>query len=167
MQSLINSRFKFIFKVDYQRKLRLVLVLLSTVFLSTSALGQSVKPLAGGSTKPFYDDIGGRHGVQRIVEKLVSILLADTRVSATFEGVDMDHLRTRFEEQFCQLSGGSCIYNGKSMQEIHQDLKITNKQFNAVVEDLQSAMDACDVPSRAQNRLLARLASMQRQIVTH
>ena len=52
------------------------------------------------------------------------------------------------------------------MKTIHEDLKVSRAQFNALVEDLQAAMRRNDVPSRTQNRLLARLAPMHREVVT-
>jgi hemoglobin len=45
-------------------------------------------------------------------------------------------------------------------------LKVNRAQFNALVENLQDAMAKNDVPSRTQNRLLALLAPMHRDIVT-
>jgi hemoglobin len=36
----------------------------------------------------------------------------------------------------------------------------TTAQFNALAEDLQFVMDAANVPFRAQNKLLAKLAPM-------
>lgn len=151
---------------EYFRKYVASAATMLTFLVASNVEAQPSVTVVGASAAPFYQDLGGQPGVQKIVDRLVKTLLADARVSATFDGVDMEQLRVRFEEQFCQLSGGPCTYTGKPMQEIHQDLKINNAQFNAVVEDLQSAMDACEISSRVQNRLLARLASMQRQIVT-
>lgn len=42
---------------------------------------------------------------------------------------------------------------------------VTNKDFNALVENLQWAMDKEGVPFAVQNRLLAKLAPMQRKVV--
>lgn len=121
--------------------------------------------LAPGRVR-FYEELGGKPGIDAIVADLVSIVLDDKRINATFEGVDLDRLRTRLAEQFCAVSGGPCTYSGKSMAESHEDLQITNAQFNALVENLQLALERRGVPSRAQNRLLARLAPTQREIVT-
>ena len=41
----------------------------------------------------------------------------------------------------------------------HKGLHLTNANFNALVEDLQSAMDKCDIPFATQNRFLARLGA--------
>jgi hemoglobin len=48
----------------------------------------------------------------------------------------------------------------------HKGLHLDEAQFNALVEGLQAAMDDCDVPFRTQNRLLAVLAPMERDVVT-
>ena len=114
----------------------------------------------------FYEQLGGKMGVAAIVADFVQIMLADKRVNGTFEGVDLERLRSKLGEQFCVASGGPCSYTGKSMAESHEDMKVSNAQFNAAVENLQLAMEHQGVPSRIQNRLLGKLASTQREIVT-
>ena len=52
------------------------------------------------------------------------------------------------------------------MGPLHAGLGIREADFNALVEDLQKAMDAQGVPFRAQNKLLAKLAPMHREIIT-
>ena len=114
----------------------------------------------------LYNELGGSAGIRRVVADLVPALRADARINATFDGVDMERLAAKLEEQFCEVSGGPCKYSGKDMKTIHEDLKVSRAQFNALVEDLQAAMRRNDVPSRTQNRLLARLAPMHREVVT-
>jgi hemoglobin len=92
--------------------------------------------------------------------------LADPRIKAVFEESDMDRVRAQFKVQFCQIAGGPCQYTGHGMAEAHKGLRLTNADFNAVVEDLQDAMDKVGVAFATQNRFLARLASMQRHVVT-
>ncbi len=114
----------------------------------------------------LYADLGGSAGIRRVVADLLPVLQADARISASFDGVDFVNLAARLEEQFCDVSGGPCKYGGKDMHTIHEDLKVNRAQFNAMVEDLQAAMRKNDVPPHTQNRLLARLATMHREIVT-
>jgi hemoglobin len=113
-----------------------------------------------------FQGLGGRPGIKRIVDTLVPMLLADPRIKESFKDIDMKNLAMRLEEQFCELSGGPCVYKGQDMKEIHDGLNITNAQFNALAEDLQLAMESVGVPSRVQNKLVAKLAPMQRGIVT-
>ena len=130
------------------------------IFLAAASLH------AQAADDSLYNDLGGSAGIRRVVADLVPALQADTRINATFDGVDMERLAAKLEEQFCDVSGGPCKYSGKDMTTIHEDLKVNRAQFNALVEDLQEAMRRNDVPSRTQNRLLARLAPMHREVVT-
>ena len=51
------------------------------------------------------------------------------------------------------------------MRTAHAKLNLTNAQFNALAEDLYLALDRVRVPYRLQNKLIAMLAPMQRDIV--
>ena len=94
------------------------------------------------------------------------LLLADNRIKDTFKDADMDRLGNLLAEQFCQLTGGECKYSGKDMREAHKDMQLNNAQFNALAEDLQFAMEKNGISSAAQNKLIAKLAPMQRTVVT-
>ena len=114
----------------------------------------------------LFKDLGGQAGVTRIADRSVRLFLADTRVKADFDNINLDRLRQRLAEQFCQITGGSCVYHGHSMAEAHAGLDLTQAKFNAVAEDVQTAMRQIGIPYWTQNRLMARLAPMQRDVVT-
>jgi hemoglobin len=114
----------------------------------------------------LFADMGGQAGIDRIVEASVENYLADPRIKAVFEKSNMDRVRAQFKIQFCQIAGGPCQYTGHGMAEAHKGLHLTTADFNAVVEDLQDAMDKVGLPFATQNRFLARLAPMQRHVVT-
>lgn len=48
----------------------------------------------------------------------------------------------------------------------HEGFDIKAADFNRLVEILQVSMDARDIPERAQNASLAKLAPMHREIIT-
>ena len=56
--------------------------------------------------------------------------------------------------------------SGRDMKETHAAFAIDKADFNALVEDLQIAMDRRDIPFRAQNKLLSVLAPMHREVIT-
>jgi hemoglobin len=114
----------------------------------------------------LYADLGGQPGIDRIVDASVDNYLADPRISAIFDESNMERIRAEFKVQFCQVAGGPCAYKGHDMVAAHKGLHLTNANFNAVVEDLQAAMDKLGIPFATQNRFLARLAPMQHQVVT-
>ncbi|MFZ6639977.1 group I truncated hemoglobin [Undibacterium sp. TC4M20W] len=65
----------------------------------------------------------------------------------------------------CKSTGGPCVYQGRDMDSAHEGLKISSSAFYAVTEDLQIAMENCQIPSYTANKLIAKLASMKRVIV--
>ncbi len=113
----------------------------------------------------LYRDLGEKEGITRIVEGMLLNIAADPRIVKHFENVDIDRLRDKLVEQFCVEAGGPCTYTGDSMEESHKGQNLTRSDFNALVEDLQDAMEAQGIPQPAQNRLLARLAPMRGQVI--
>lgn len=113
-----------------------------------------------------YQALGSKGGIKKIVDDFLPIVLADARIKDSFKDTDIERLGFMLTEQFCQVSGGPCGYSGKDMKTAHAGRHITNAQFNALAEDLQVAMDKHGIPSSTQNKLLAKLAPMQRDVVT-
>ena len=113
----------------------------------------------------LYDDLGGKAGVDAIVDDLLHIFADDPRVGPYFANSNIPRFRLLFAQYLCRTSDGGCEYDGEDMQESHTGLDINDKAFNAVVENLQAAMDKNRIPVRTQNRLLARLAPHHKDIV--
>ena len=81
-----------------------------------------------------------------------------------FEDAPIKRIKQKLVEQFCVLLGGPCEYTGRTMKRSHEGQNIDRAAFNALVEDLQDAMDKNGVPFHAQNKLLAKLAPMYRDV---
>lgn len=118
------------------------------------------------ASENLYQVFGGEEGVGRIVDTMVDISLEDSRIAEILMASDLVRLRRTLKEQFCYILAGPCDYTGRDMASSHKDHGITNREFNALVENLQLAMNKEGVPFRAQNKLLAKLAPMQRDVVT-
>lgn len=118
------------------------------------------------SNDALFRALGGAQGVEKIVNDFVPLVLADKRINADFNDTNLKRFAKLLSEQICMLSGGPCEYSGDNMKLVHQGMRITNAKFNALVEQLQIAMDKNKVSPAAQNKLLAILAPMQRDIVT-
>jgi hemoglobin len=138
----------------------------AAAFLSLLLLTASPIGVAQTAPDTVYQGLGGKDGIRKIVNTFLLIVVEDARIRSTFNDADRKNLADKLVEQFCELSGGPCKYSGKDMKTIHEDLKITHAQFNALAEDLQTAMDRHGIPSRVQNKLIAKLAPMHRDVVT-
>ncbi len=120
-------------------------------------------PLKGDATfKAFH----GKEGIQRIMDDFVPRIAADPRISERFVGANLPKLNLLLVEQVCYLVGGPCEYGGKDMKSAHAAMGLQNADFNALAEDLQISMNKEKVSFPAQERLIAKLAPMQRAIVT-
>lgn len=113
----------------------------------------------------LYHDLGELAGITAIVEEMLVLMSENPRIAHHFAEADIINLRDKLIEQFCVEAGGPCVYTGTAMDVAHAGLDISEGDFNALVEDLQRSMEAQKVPISAQNRLLARLAPMQRDIL--
>lgn len=125
---------------------------------------------ANAGAKPFTGEgmahaFGGQDGIRRITDRLVDLNTADPRISAIFEGHDMVRLRRTLFEQFCYILNAGCSYTGRDMRGSHSGLGTTRGDMNALVENLQTAMREEGVGFRAQNRFLAKLAPMSRDVI--
>jgi hemoglobin len=113
----------------------------------------------------LYRALGEKPGLTRLMDDFVPRLFTDPRMQPFFEGVKQEQLKQQLIDQLCQVSGGPCVYKGADMRGAHGNMEITKADFNALVEVLQDAMAAQRIDFRIQNRLLARLAPMHRDIV--
>lgn len=125
---------------------------------------------ANAGAKPFEGDgmwraFGGEAGVRAIVDDLVARNVADPRIADIFRNRDLVRLRRTLFEQFCYILNGGCGYSGQTMAASHKDMGIQQADMAALVENLQASMRQFHVPYFAQNRLLAKLAPMHRDIV--
>lgn len=114
-----------------------------------------------------FDDFGGKPGMDALMEDFMAIMLENPRLRPFFENVDQGRVKAQLSDQFCAILGGGCVYKGRDMTESHAGFDIRRADFNALVEDLQTAMNRRDIPFRAQNKLLAVLAPMHRQMIKH
>lgn len=114
---------------------------------------------------PLYDDLGGMPGIETLVAAIVEQAHADPRFGELFEQADRQRLREQLALQICELADGPCRYEGLDMVEAHSGMQISPVEFNWFVEDTQMAMDRIGLAWPTQNRLLARLALLQPQII--
>lgn len=124
---------------------------------------------ANAQTPPddaLYQAFGGKPGIAKLMDDFVPRLYADPRIGAFFKDTNQKHLKGQLTDQLCQVAGGPCRYNGPDMKTAHEQMGVSRAHFNALVEQLQLAMDAQGIPFAVQNRMLARLAPMHRDIVT-
>lgn len=129
----------------------------------------TVDPANAGAT-PFSGDgmaraFGGQDGIRRIVDHFVAVNFADDRIGEIFMNHDQVRLKRTLFEQFCYILNAGCAYTGRDMRSSHKDMGVQQGDMNRLVENLQAAMAAEEVPFAAQNRFLSKLAPMRGDVV--
>jgi hemoglobin len=149
-------------------KILLKTPLIQLVFSIAMIAGSSVTAQAQNMSTDdsVFQGLGAKAGIDKIVEDFIPIILADQRINRFFEKTDKKRLAAQLSDQFCELTGGPCKYKGKDMYEVHEGMDISNAHFNALAEDLQIAMEKNNISSSISNKLVAKLAPMQRPIVS-
>ena len=137
--------------------------------LIVTTLSGCVQPAPRAASPPardaLYHELGETPGITRVVDMFFLRINADARINTLFAHVDHDDLRRLVIEQLCQAAGGPCVYSGRSMEDAHSGLNLSNADFDAFIGDLQAALDEAKVGKAAQRQLLAVLEPMRPQIV--
>jgi len=135
-----------------------------------AAAGLLLSGAANAQSAPMddhlYQAFGEKPGLVSLMDDFMARLLADPRTGPHFKPANQQHVKEQLVEQFCALGGGPCVYKGADMKTSHAELDIKKSDFHALVEVLQSSMDAKGIPFRRQNEMLALLAPMHRDIIT-
>jgi len=125
----------------------------------------AAKAAAGAKSDALYRALGGTDGITKVVDAALAEIHGDLRINIFFEKTDMADLRRLLIEQICAATGGPCEYTGRSMEEAHSGLNLSDADFDAFVEDLVRAMDSQKVPKDLQKQLLGLLGPMRPQVV--
>lgn len=121
--------------------------------------------------KKLYERMGGAQGVSDVVDEWVRQILADSRLSQSFETMTakpeaLKQFRRSLNDQICEIADGPCKYKGRDMKQAHLKLTITEEQFLAFSENLFRAMQKYNVPEREKNELLGRIGGLRGEIVS-
>ena len=90
-------------------------------------------------TVTLYQQLGGSAAVDAAVDIFYRKVLSDDRISAFFEGVDMDRQAAKQKAFLTMAFGGPHNYTGMDMRRGHAHLVargLNDSHFDAVVENL-------------------------------
>lgn len=134
--------------------------------LTVSAiLSVLISACATSPEQSLYDEIGGHKTLNTIYGVAITRIYTDPVIGHYFRGVPKKHLRDQLVLQTCELIGGPCEYDGKTMVESHKDLNIKEREFYILVEYVQGAMRDVGLTYQQENRILKKLAPIKYETV--
>jgi hemoglobin len=144
-------------------------IALGALIAAGAASAQTALPTMAATTAAkddaLYQQFGGQPGLVKLIDDFMVRLMADPRMQPFFKDTDQKDFKNKLVLQLCDVAGGPCKTKNPDMKETHADQHIGKSDFNALVEVLQQSMDAQGIAFATQNRLLARLAPMHREII--
>jgi len=120
---------------------------------------------AHNTQQTLFDKLGGHDGLTNIVNELIKEIGKDKQIFHYFRDARVSRFREHLIDHFCAITDGPCQYTGDNMTDIHTGMKITEKDFNRLVDLLVNAMEQENIPHPVQNELLAILAPLRRYII--
>ncbi len=97
----------------------------------------------------LFEKIGGEAAVDAAVDIFYRKVLADSRISSFFEGVDMDTQAAKQKAFLTFAFGGPNNYTGEAMRKGHARMVengLNDSHFDAVVENLATSLTELKVP---------------------
>jgi hemoglobin len=122
--------------------------------------------------KSLYERLGGVYAIATVVDAFIESLLvndtlnANPAISEARARVPKAGLKFQVTALVCQVTGGPQVYTGRSMEDAHHHLHITEVEWDAMVRDFVAALDRFGVPKPEQQDLLTIVATTKGDIVT-
>ncbi len=137
-------------------------------FLLFASWGAMTVAAQEKTEKSLYDRLGGYNALALVVDEFIMQLGKDKQLSRFLVGLSDDSkkkLRQHVLDQFCQATGGPCLYNGRDMRTTHTGLKITESDWDIASKALVAALDKYKVPQKEKDEVVAFVTSLKKDIV--
>ena len=124
------------------------------------------------NAKPsLYDRLGGIYAIATVVDDFIDRIMIDPSLNANSLVNEAHHrvgkagFKYLVTEMVGWATGGPQKYTGRSMHDLHVDLKITDGEWVAFCNDFQNTLDKFEVPAAEQQELFAIVQSTKADIV--
>lgn len=129
-------------------------------------------PATAAAKPPLYERLGGAYPIATVVDDFIDRLLVNDTLNANpaikeaRDRVPKAGLEFHVTTLVCQVTGGPCKYVGRDMKSSHAHLRISPKEWDAMVADFRATLDKFKVPAAEQEELIAIVGSTRPDIVT-
>lgn len=116
----------------------------------------------------LYKRLGGYDAIAAVTDDFIGRLATDKTLSRFFvaSSDDSKHkIRQHIVDQLCNVTGGPCLYIGRTMKDAHQGMKITENDWTITVKLLKESLNKFKVPQKEQDEFLAIVSSVKKDIV--
>lgn len=127
------------------------------------------KPAATAPT--LYERVGGINNIALLVDDIIErsyvdpVFEANPRIHAAHQRFPKAVYKFNATALACQVMGGPQVYTGRSLKEAHGHLKVTEKEWQALMQIFHESMTSFNVPEKEQEEIMAIIKSTKDDIV--
>jgi hemoglobin len=118
-----------------------------------------------GNGETLYSRLGGRAGIQAIVEDIWINHTSNPVINRRYINSDPVKVKRLVTEMCCAGFGGPEQYTGKDMISAHKGMNINEAEFVAVCDDVLQALEKHGAGKRERDEVLCILYSLKPEVV--
>jgi hemoglobin len=107
----------------------------------------------------LYEQIGGRQGVEELVDNFYDRVLADPRLEPFFREASIDKLRKMQQEFFASALDGPATLSELDLSYVHYGRGIRTSHFNRFVQHLLDTLASIGVGEKQQMEVIRRIST--------
>lgn len=113
----------------------------------------------------LYEKLGGKAAIDAAVEAFYVKVLADARVKDFFENINMGKQRRKQKEFLSAALGRPIPWTGRDMRTAHADVKLEEKHFNAIAENLTATLKDLKISDELIAQVMAVVATTKDDVL--
>ena len=120
----------------------------------------------------LYERLGRREGIHKLMSASIDSLHANEqlnrqnlKLAASRNTTIPTDLKEKVTDFFCKMTGGPCLYRGRTMRSSHAHLDITEADWRVFIDDTIRVMNEVGIGRREQEELLALIATTKSEIL--
>ncbi len=153
---------------QFKQALTLMFTLGFVFALSGTALSQSGP---AQEEKSLYERLGGLQGISLVVSDFVDdfiqdpVIMSNPRVKERKTLDTAPYVKYQVTTMVCQATGGPCQYTGLDMKAAHDGLRVSEREWDRMVEIFAATLQRHNVPERETQELFGLIAPTKDDIV--
>ncbi|MBL8821486.1 MAG: group 1 truncated hemoglobin [Planctomycetia bacterium] len=131
-------------------------------------------PASTAETLTLWKRMGGEEALKPIVDDWVARSLANPRVNFSRRGTgqeweanpeNINKVKKQLLQFVSSITGGPVQYSGQDIKLLHSRMKISEPEFNAMMDDLRASLDKFFVSPFERNELMRRMGETKPSIL--
>ncbi len=147
------------------------MALLAVAFTLGAPFAPVVSAQQPGAQQSLYERLGGLKGITVVVDDFINRLVVNKTlnknpaIDAGRKSSPAPYLKFQVSQLVCEVSGGPCKYMGKTMEDSHAHLNISEKEWDIMAKEFKKSLDKFKVPAAEQKELFDIVGKRKADIV--